>query len=250
MSQLRAEVANSGSRRGHLTTGIFGADRPGFSFTDLTPPAEVPPPADCPSYRDPPPPGTVGFRDMPFWRRLVETRGVYGHPPWEAYVPDRAERIQWYGFDETPFLDDGTMDPLALVVLADTMPGAVSEKVGPTDRAWFAPSVDLTVHLLDHCRSPWVLAHNRARFAGDGYASADMALWDCGETGSEPAPGARRIRHRRRAGCRCRRLSPGWPPTSAVRPVSHRSATRGTWRHRRSRRHRPSRSASTRSRRG
>jgi acyl-CoA thioesterase len=187
MSQLRAEVANSGSRRGHLTTGIFGADRPGFSFTDLTPPAEVPPPADCPSYRDPPPPGTVGFRDMPFWRRLVETRGVYGHPPWEAYVPDRAERIQWYGFDETPFLDDGTMDPLALVVLADTMPGAVSEKVGPTDRAWFAPSVDLTVHLLDHCRSPWVLAHNRARFAGDGYASADMALWDCGETGSEPA---------------------------------------------------------------
>jgi hypothetical protein len=63
----------------------------------------------------------------------------------------------------------------------------VSEKVGPTDRAWFAPSVDLTVHLLDHCRSPWVLAHNRARFAGDGYASADMALWDCGETGSEPA---------------------------------------------------------------
>jgi hypothetical protein len=40
------------------------------------------------------------------------------------------------------------------------------------------------VHLLDVCRSPWVLAHNRARFAGDGYASADMALWDCGEAGT------------------------------------------------------------------
>ena len=71
------------------------------------------------------------------------------------------------------------------MVLADTMPGAVGEKVGPTERDWFAPSIDLTVHLLDHCRSAWVLAHNRARFAGDGYASADMALWDCGEDGTE-----------------------------------------------------------------
>jgi hypothetical protein len=71
------------------------------------------------------------------------------------------------------------------VVLADTMPGAVGEKVGRSDRSWFAPSIDLTVHLLDHCRSPWVLAHNRARFAGDGYASADMALWDCGMDGTD-----------------------------------------------------------------
>ncbi len=30
-----------------------------------------------------------------------------------------------------------------------------------------------------------MLAHNRARFAGDGYASADIALWDCGEDGAE-----------------------------------------------------------------
>ena len=33
------------------------------------------------------------------------------------------------------------------------------------------------VHLLGDCRSPWVLAHNTARWAGDGYASVDMALW-------------------------------------------------------------------------
>jgi len=26
--------------------------------------------------------------------------------------------------------------------------------------------------------SEWLLAHNRARFAGDGYASVDMELWD------------------------------------------------------------------------
>ena len=56
---------------------------------------------------------------------------------------------------------------------------------GPGTNAWFAPSVDLTVHLLDDCRSEWVLAHNRARHASDGYASGDMALWDCGPTGED-----------------------------------------------------------------
>jgi hypothetical protein len=91
----------------------------------------------------------------------------------------------WYRFDDPPFLDDGTLDPLAVIVLADTMPGAVFEQIGPTDQMWFAPSVDLTVHLLDECRSAWLLAHNRARYAGDGYASADMALWDCGPDGTD-----------------------------------------------------------------
>jgi hypothetical protein len=90
----------------------------------------------------------------------------------------------WYRFDDPPFLDDGTLDPLALVVLVDTMPGAVGEKVGRSEHMWFAPSVDLTVHLLDECRSSWVLAHNTARHAGDGYASADMSLWDCGPQGT------------------------------------------------------------------
>ena len=90
----------------------------------------------------------------------------------------------WYRFDHPPYLANGTIDPLALVVLADTMPGAVGEKIGPQDRMWFAPSVDLTVHLFDVWRSPWLLAHNRARHAGDSYASADMALWDCEEDGA------------------------------------------------------------------
>jgi hypothetical protein len=91
--------------------------------------------------------------------------------------------VHWYRFDDPPFLDDGRLDPMALIVLADTMPGAMAERVGPSDRMWFGPSVDLTVHLLGDCRSPWVLGHNHARFAGDGYVSADMALWDCGVDG-------------------------------------------------------------------
>lgn len=180
MSHLRAEVRNPGSARGHFTTAVFGSRREGFEFTDLAPPPDVPLPHECPSYRDPLPEGIEAFEPMPFWDRMVEGRPVLGHAPWDDYVPDRAECASWYGLDDPPLLEDGSLDPFALVVLADTMPGAVGEKVGRKERQWFAPSVDLTVHLLDECRSRWVLAHNRARYAGDGYASADMALWDYG----------------------------------------------------------------------
>lgn len=187
MSHLRAEVRNEGAGHGHTTTAVFGASRRGFSFTDIAPPAEVPPPDDCPSWRDPPPEGMESFEPMRFWSERVEGRAVLGHAPWEDYEPDRAETAMWYRMDDPPILDDGTFDPLALVVLIDTMPGAVAEKVGDnrSRRNWFAPSVDLTVHLLDECRSPWVLAHNRARHAGDGYASAEMMLWDCGPEGRD-----------------------------------------------------------------
>jgi acyl-CoA thioesterase len=179
MSHLRAEVANVDAQRGHLTTGVFGSTRTGFDFTELPPPVDVPLPNDCPSFRDPIP-GEVAFEPMPFWVRRVEGRRAMGHRWDEEWVPDKAETATWYRFDDPPFLPNGTIDPLALVVLIDTMPGAVGEKVGRQDRPWFSPSVDLSVHLLDDCRSPWVLAHNRARYAGDGYASVDMALWDYG----------------------------------------------------------------------
>jgi acyl-CoA thioesterase len=183
VSQLRAEVRNPGTSRGHLTTGIYGASRRGFDFTDLEPPADVSPPSEYPSFRDPPPPEAGDFEEMPFWAERVEGRAVFGHAPWEEYVPERAVRTFWYRLEDPAELDDGTLDPLGLVVLADTMPGAVGEMVGDQPHNWFAPSIDLTFHLLDDWRSPWVLVHNTARHAGDGYSSADNALWDCGPEG-------------------------------------------------------------------
>jgi acyl-CoA thioesterase len=187
MSHLRAEIRAAGSERGHLTTAVFGAPRRGFDFTDLEPPTKIVPPSQCRSFRAslPPEADSVGFVPLPFWEHHVEGAGMLGHAPWEDYEPERAEHGTWYRMDDPPWRGDGTLDPLALIVFADTMPGAVAEKVGRVDRSrWFGPSVDLTFHLLGDCRSEWVLAHNRARHAGDGYASIDMALWDCGPDGT------------------------------------------------------------------
>ncbi len=109
-----------------------------------------------------------------------------GHAPWERWDPSTSERAYWYRFDDPPLGDDGEWDPLAVVALCDTMPGAVEERMGPDVPMWFGPSVDLTVHVLARASSPWLLAHNRARYAGDGYASAELSMWD-------PAPRARRL---------------------------------------------------------
>ncbi len=178
MSHVRAHVRNPGAANGHITSAVFGAGREGFDFTELQRP-DVPRPEDCPSFRDPPPPGVPEFPPNPFWTTRVEGRGAMGVPPWEVVDDRTAEQAVWYRFDETPWIDDDTrMDPYAIVLLADTMPGAIGQRIGPTGRHWFGPSVDLTVHMCADCRSSWVLGHNTARWAGDGYASVDMALWD------------------------------------------------------------------------
>lgn len=174
ISQVSATLRSVGAAAGLTALGVFGASRPGFAFVDLTMP-DAPPPDACPSFRDGPRP--EGFLHFNFWDH-VEGRAVSGHAPWEDWVPTTSEHAMWYRFDEPPFLASGILDPLALVTLCDTMPGAVRERMGPMEMVWLPPSSDLTVHVLAEAHSEWVLARNRARYAGDGYASAEMELWD------------------------------------------------------------------------
>lgn len=180
MSQASATVRAVGQPAGHTSIAVFGRTRPGFAFTELRMP-DVPAPQDCPSWRDLPPEAENdewSQRFSPTFWEHVEGRAAMGHAPWDVYEPTTSEKATWYHFDETPRLDDGRIDPLALVTLCDTMPGAVSERLGNDVGLWLAPSADLTVHLLGDARSEWLLGHNHARFAGEGYASVDLALWD------------------------------------------------------------------------
>jgi acyl-CoA thioesterase len=176
MSQALATVRNAGSKAGHTLIAVLGASRDGYAFTDIEMPV-VPPPAECWSWRDPRPPPFDQDEEAPFWAN-IETRMGIGLPPWEDAIRDRTERAYWYRFDEPPYLDDGTIDPGALVVLCDTMPGAVFERLGWIDEPMFVPSADLTVHLFAPARSEWLIGHNFARWADDGYASVEMRMWD------------------------------------------------------------------------
>jgi acyl-CoA thioesterase len=181
MSQLSATARNPGAKAGLTAIAVFGAERTGFEFTDLEMP-DVPGHEEVPSFRDGPPAGVPEeFRrdPLPFWQHAVEGKPAIGHPPWEDYDPVTSERATWQRLDDPPLLPDGRLDPIAYLVLADMMPGAVAEKLGPVpDRAWFGPSADLTVHLFKPAAPGWLLCHNKARWAGDGYASVEMALWD------------------------------------------------------------------------
>lgn len=180
MSQLTATVRNPGADAGLTAVAAFGAPRRGFDFTELVMP-DVPGPEEILGFRDPLPEG-VEFEfhrpPMPFWEEVVQARPVIGRPPWEPHEDGPAEVAYWYRFDHPPVGDDGCLDIAGPVVLCDTMPGSVGQKLGPDVGPWFAPSVDYTLHVFAPASTGWLLAHMRARHAGDGYASVDAALWD------------------------------------------------------------------------
>lgn len=176
MSQLTATVRNVGEDTGHTSIAVFGSSRPGFEFTDLRPP-EVLPPERSVSFRDMPA-NFVRRVTFPYWNQ-VEGRIALGHPWWEEWQPSgTSDRAYWYRFDDPPVVDGGVLDPAAVVTLCDTMPGAVGERMGSGLPFFLPPSTDLTVHLLGDAGPGWLLSHNRARWAGDGYASVEMSLWD------------------------------------------------------------------------
>lgn len=179
ISQLTATVRNPGEAAGTTAIAVFGTARPGFDFTDLLMP-DAPPPEKCASFRDADGAAEEDVRwHFPYWD-FVTGHSVSAHAPWEPHEITSSERSSWYRFDEAPRLADGRLDPHGLVTLCDTMPGAVGERVGEGRgrAAWMSPSADLTVHILGEWRSEWLLARNRARRAGDGYASLEMELWD------------------------------------------------------------------------
>lgn len=176
LSQVTASTRSVDEDVGHTSVAVFGSARPGFEFTDVTPPS-VPPPDACPSFRDEPPPGFERRMRFPYWDH-VEGRVALGHAPWEEWVPTSSDRAYWYRFDEPPTVAGGLLDPLAVVTLCDTMPGAIGERMGPGLPFWLPPSADLTIHLLGDAGPGWLLSHNRARWAGEGYASVEMMLWD------------------------------------------------------------------------
>jgi acyl-CoA thioesterase len=180
MSQLTATVRNEGAEAGLTAIAAFGASRRGFDFTELAMP-DVDGPDGLLGYRDPPPEGVDFELDgdpFPFWDQVVECRPAIGRPPWAPFEEGPAEAAYWYRLDHPPIDAEGRLDVAGPIVLCDTMPGSVGQKLGPDSGRWFAPSVDFTLHVFRPATPGWLFSHQRARHAGDGYASVDSALWD------------------------------------------------------------------------
>lgn len=176
MSHLRATVrGEGGDGTGHVTTAAFGESREGFEFTYATMP-DVPPPDECPGMATPPP-------GVPVWRSSffdnLEIRRVRSFASFERdWEGGRAEVLRWMRYLVPPRRADGLIEPLSLVGLADTMPPSIAQYLGPGYPLFHAPSVDLSMRFFADTEDEWVLVRAVCHLAGDGYASADVAIWD------------------------------------------------------------------------
>jgi acyl-CoA thioesterase len=118
---------------------------------------------------------------MPFLSNF-ESRLALGRPWWERDWPPGPARIaRWMRYLTPQALPDGTLDPLALPPVADTMPPAIHQGLGANGPRFHAPSLDLTVHFVDPTASAWLLVNAYARRARAGYATAEAEIW--GEDG-------------------------------------------------------------------
>jgi len=175
-AQVRAQLSSTAMPGPGLeVSATFARERDGFELIDTDPPA-VPPPDACPSIDAlalaPP-------RIRPPFFHNLETRLAYGQPWFGTdWQPGPARIGRWFRYRIPQRLADGRFDPLAIPPIADTMPPALIQKLGPHHPPFSAPSLDLTVHFLEPTTSQWLLTSVHARWARGGYASADVEIWD------------------------------------------------------------------------
>ena len=175
-AQLRAQLSSTTvPGPGLEVSATFGRERDGVDVLDLDPPA-VPRPEDLAEIDRPALPG-VGFE--PRFFRNFEQRLARGNPWWTRdWEPGPARMARWFRYRVPQALADGRLDPLALPPVADTMPPALVQKLGPDRKPFHAPSLDLTVHFLDDTTSEWILTDVHASRARGGYATATSHIWD------------------------------------------------------------------------
>ena len=177
-AQVRAQLSSTTvPGPGLEVSATFARDRTGVDLIDTTPPA-VPPPGECPSFDEAP---IMAGRERPRFFANLESRLAQGHMWWGKDWPAGPARIaRWFRYLVPQRLADGRFDPLAIPPIADTMPPALIQKLGPDHEPFFAPSLDLTVHFLEDTTSEWFLIAVHVPRARAGYATADAEIWDDG----------------------------------------------------------------------
>ncbi len=175
-AQMRAQLSSTTMPGPGLeVSATFGREREGVDVVDATPPA-VPAPEEC---------GIVEHvfgtsrRFVPPFFANFDYRLALGQPWWTSdWEPGPARIARWFRYKQPQKLADGRLDPLSIPPIADTMPPALIQKLGPDHPSFHAPSLDLTIHFLEDTRAEWLLTNVHARRARAGYATAEAEIWD------------------------------------------------------------------------
>ena len=108
----------------------------------------------------------------------LECRLAEGTPLWsEGFTAGPARHLRWFRYHR-PQRDGDALDRLALPPIVDTMPAALTQALGPIDYRFYAPSVDLTVHVVDDTDREWILIAAELGRARGGWATARAEIWD------------------------------------------------------------------------
>jgi acyl-CoA thioesterase len=175
-AQVRAQLSSTTMPGPGLeVSATFARDRAGIDVADSEPPV-VPPPDQCPSFDEAP---LLIARERPRFFANLESRLAQGHAWWtDGWQPGPARITRWFRYRVPQRLPDGRFDPLAIPPIADTMPPALIQKLGPDHEPFFAPSLDLTIHFLEDTTAEWILTAVHVPRARAGYATADAQIWD------------------------------------------------------------------------
>jgi acyl-CoA thioesterase len=176
-AQVRAQLSSTTMPGPGLeVSATFARDRDGVDLIDTAPP-EVPPPDECPSGDQAA--VVIGGRGRPRIFESLEWRLAAGHLWWTTeWQPGPARIARWFRYKVPQRLPDGRFDPLAIPPIADTMPPALIQQMGPDHEPFFAPSLDLTIHFLEDTTAQWILTAVHVPRARAGYATADAEIWD------------------------------------------------------------------------
>jgi len=175
-AQLRAQLSSTTMPGPGLeVSATFGRDRDGVDVIDVDRPA-LPQPDELAAIDRP---IMLGAASEPRFFANFDQRLACGNPWWTRdWQAGPARMARWFRYRIPQRLSDGRLDPLAIPPIADTMPPALVQKLGPGREPFHAPSLDLTIHFLEDTRSQWLLTDVHASRARAGYASATAHIWD------------------------------------------------------------------------
>ncbi|NUP04487.1 MAG: thioesterase family protein [Polyangiaceae bacterium] len=196
-AQVRASVRNAAQPGPGLeVTATFvrereGPDVHGIRMPDVPPPLEA---LEAANRRNAGSPTTLNIHHN--WDFANAVGEPLGQPGWSA---GPAHSGFWYRYRVSQCDSNGILDPLALPPIADTMPPALTRRLGPTHERLLMPSLDLTVYFIAPAEGEWILVESFAERARAGSCVASANLWDCRGQLVARAAQTMTLRKRRRA---------------------------------------------------